>query len=176
MTTGHHLITLITPWLSPGVAIVVPGLAFRFAIRQEQTRWLREQRSQLYIDLLTEAHAENRQLEIEIADEAEQGLMRTHYVDLRLPPAERARLASRCNILGSRKVNRRFMAIEGLALQTTMVSRPRHEGDRVTVRVRMATLLEDLEKAIRHDLDADRVSLTSWRPLRRWRERRNKVR
>jgi hypothetical protein len=42
------------------VAVAVPWFTFRLALRQDQQRWLREQRSQLYVDLLTEAYAEER--------------------------------------------------------------------------------------------------------------------
>lgn len=40
------------------VAIVVPWLAFRYALRLDQRRWIRDQRSQAYIDLIMEVTAE----------------------------------------------------------------------------------------------------------------------
>jgi hypothetical protein len=45
--------------IAPSVtAIVVAVLAFRFAVRQDSRRFFREQRSQLYIDILADSHAE----------------------------------------------------------------------------------------------------------------------
>jgi hypothetical protein len=45
--------------IAPSVtAIVVAVLAFRFALRQDSRRFFREQRSQLYIDILADSHAE----------------------------------------------------------------------------------------------------------------------
>ena len=44
--------------IAPSVtAIVVAVLAFRFALRQDSRRFFREQRSQLYIDILADSHA-----------------------------------------------------------------------------------------------------------------------
>jgi len=42
------------------IAITVPWMTFRLALRQDHERWLREQRSQLCVDILTEAYAEAR--------------------------------------------------------------------------------------------------------------------
>jgi len=33
-------------------------MAYRLTLRQDAIRWLRERRAQLYVDLRTEAHAE----------------------------------------------------------------------------------------------------------------------
>jgi hypothetical protein len=40
------------------VAIVVPWLTFRYTLRKDQRQRLREQRAQVYVDLLMEASAE----------------------------------------------------------------------------------------------------------------------
>ena len=57
--------------LTPAVvAIVVPWLTFRYALRREQRQWSREQRAQVYIDLLVEASAELDWLKSKIADAA----------------------------------------------------------------------------------------------------------
>lgn len=45
--------------IAPSVtAIIVAVLAFQFALRQDSRRFFREQRSQLYIDILADSHAE----------------------------------------------------------------------------------------------------------------------
>jgi hypothetical protein len=49
--------TLTSPAPS-AVAIVVPWLTFRYALRREQRQWSREQRTQVYVDLLVEASVE----------------------------------------------------------------------------------------------------------------------
>jgi len=48
-------IALISVGVSLIIAATVPYMTFKLALRQDQARWLREQRSQLYVDLLTEA-------------------------------------------------------------------------------------------------------------------------
>ncbi|MFF3312989.1 hypothetical protein [Streptomyces sp. NPDC002952] len=48
----EDLTVLAAAVLAAVVAIAVPWLAFRYALRQEHARWLREQRSVLYADML----------------------------------------------------------------------------------------------------------------------------
>lgn len=57
MDTANAL-ALASAVLATLVAICVSWLAFRFALRQEQVRWLREQRTQLYVELLAEANSQ----------------------------------------------------------------------------------------------------------------------
>ena len=73
-----------------------------------RARWLREQRAQLYVDLLTEAYAEQQHFEYTTADDESRERMREYFVDLRLPPLERARLGARGTIFASRAVNQAF--------------------------------------------------------------------
>ena len=49
--------TLTSPAPS-AVAIVVPWRTFRYALRRERRQWSREQRAQVYVDLLVEASVE----------------------------------------------------------------------------------------------------------------------
>jgi hypothetical protein len=62
--------------------------------------------AQLYVDLLVQAHAEKEWLEYTLADKRARELMGGHFTDLRLPPADRARLGARTAVFGSRTVNR----------------------------------------------------------------------
>lgn len=149
------VIALVSAVLAAVVAIWVPWLAFRFALRQEQVRWLQEQRAQLYTDLLTEAYAEQQWLEYEmLADEDRQ---RSRFVDLRLPPMERARLGTRANIFGSRHINRLFMRIQHEAIWGTWPRGPEGEAERIRTRVAVAGILDDLQKAVRDDLGTDTI-------------------
>src|ERR671910_493661 len=90
------------------VAVVVPVLTFRFALRQDRERWLRDRRTDLYVDLLTEAHAERQYLEDEIlldpGEHDEDGGGARHLVDLRLPAFDRARLGARGTAYGSHTI------------------------------------------------------------------------
>src|SRR2546428_6525719 len=95
-------LTLVPSAIAVIVAIVVPWFTFRLALRQDRLRRLRDQRAQLYVDLLTEAHAEKEFFEFDIADNETRELMSVHRTDLRLPPLERSRLGSRGTIFGSK--------------------------------------------------------------------------
>jgi len=69
---------------------------------------MREQRAAVYVDLLTEAYAEQQSLELDMADDETRKRMRTRTPDLRLAPLERARLGVRASMYGSKSVNRLF--------------------------------------------------------------------
>lgn len=153
------VVALVSAGLAAIIAVSVPWMTFRLALRQDQIRWLREQRAQLYADLLTEAYAEQQYFDFEIADDETREQMRRYFVDLRLPPFERARLGARGTIFASRTVNRLFNRLQGEALNSTLVTRPRHEGDRLVARMRVGRALEELQAAIRRELGADTISL-----------------
>jgi hypothetical protein len=67
------------------IAVTVPWFTFRLALRQDHVRWIREQRSQLYVDMLTEAGAEQDWLEYRLADEVARERAREWYTNKRLP-------------------------------------------------------------------------------------------
>jgi hypothetical protein len=140
------------------IAVVVPIVAFRLALRQDQARWLRERRAETYVDLLTEAHAEMEYFRYTTADDDVRERMSKYFKDLRLPELERARLGARGTIFASREVNILANRLDGLLARESMV-RPRHEGDRAVTRVRVAGAFEELQDAIRRELGADKISL-----------------
>jgi len=152
-------VALLSAGLAAIIAVSVPWMTFRLALRQDQVRWLREQRAQLYADLLTEAYAEQQYFEYEIADDETREHMRRHFADLRLPPLERARLGARGTIFASRTVNRLFNRLQGEALNSAFIMRPQHEGDRLVARMRVGGALDELQAAIRRELGADAISL-----------------
>jgi hypothetical protein len=154
-------VALFAALLATVVAVVVPWATFRFAMRQDQVRWVREQRSELYMDMLAEAHAEQEWLRLETAPAAIQERARKTFTDKRLPPVERARLGARGDIVGSRPVNQMFNRVGGEALRLLMSSRLEDDPDAIQmmVDVRLGGLIDDLRDAIRHELGADRVPL-----------------
>jgi hypothetical protein len=149
---------LLSVGLAAIIAVSVPWMTFRLAMRQDQVRWLREQRAHLYADLFTEAYAEQQYFDYQIADDTRQR-MGKYFVDLRLPPLERARLGARGTILASRSVNRLFDRLQAEASTSLFITPPRHEGDRLVARVRVGRALDELQAAIRGELGADTTSL-----------------
>jgi hypothetical protein len=141
------------------VAIAVPWLAFRYTLRQEQSHWLREQRASVYVDLLTEAYAEQEKL-LDCLQQAA-GMDASNAADLRLPPFERARLGTRGSMYASREVMRLFNGIERIHLQYT-VFRDRNQPAETTLilaRVALVGALEDLQAAIREEMGSDQIRL-----------------
>lgn len=163
-----EVISLISLALTTLVAITVPYLAFQFAMRQEKVRWLREQRAQFYVDLLAEAYAEQQYLDYELADSETRERMARYFTDLRLPPAERARLGARGNVYGSSEVNRLFNRMQAIGFNALLPEAGRPE-DPLTWKVRMAGALEDLQTAIQAELGTKI-------PLERTKDRPSEVR
>jgi len=78
------------------VAIVVPWLAFQYALRQDRQRWSRERRAEVYIDLLVEVSAERYWLARQLT--LEEGLTPedlSPFEDHRLNDLDRRRLGAR---------------------------------------------------------------------------------
>lgn len=48
-------------------ALVVPTVGFALALRQDNIRWARERRAELYIDLLAQAHADKAMMQSRLA-------------------------------------------------------------------------------------------------------------
>jgi hypothetical protein len=156
-------VALIAALLATVIAVVVPIMTFRFALQQDHVRWMREQRSELYVDLLTEARTRQLWLEIQTAPEAARESLLKDYTDTRLPPMENARLAARGTIFGSRAVNKSF--IQAGEEWSRLLQASRHGNDpdatQMLVRVRLGRLILELTEAIRRELGADRVPLDS---------------
>jgi hypothetical protein len=49
------VVALVSAGPAAIIAVPVPWMTFRLALRQDQARWLCEQRAQLHVDLPTEA-------------------------------------------------------------------------------------------------------------------------
>lgn len=153
---ASHIIALVSAVLSSTVAIVVaavvPRRAFHFALRQEKARWAREQRSQLYVDLVTEAYAEKQSLYEEIMDPKIRESFPREREDLRLPPLERAQLGARATMFASKNVNVMFNRMQGIALRA-MMPPPSNETERKAIRYEVDKAFDDLQEAIRVEAD-----------------------
>jgi hypothetical protein len=154
-------VALLASLLAATVAVVVPWAAFRFAMRQDHVRWVREQRADLYVDMLGETYAEMEWLKVETAPPGIQEAARKIFTDMRLPPTERARLGARGTILGSRPVNRLFNQVSGEAGRLLMSSRIGANPDaiQIQINVQLSGLIDELREAIRLELGSDRVPL-----------------
>lgn len=160
------LITLTPALIAAIIAVSVPWLTFRLALRQDRDRRLWEQRVQLYVDMLVEAHAEQRYFDLELLDAETRQRMASYLPDLRLPDAERVRLGARGTAFASQEVNRAFNRLQGHALSSTTFEPPRHEGERAAARMRVGDAMLELEGAIRRELGAEAGARPSER--RRW--------
>jgi hypothetical protein len=159
-------VALVAALLATIIAVAVPVMTFRLALRQDAIRWLRDRRAELYVDLLAEAHAEQQYLELATADEETREAAQDHFTvtDTRLPPLERARLGARGTIFASQTVNRlfnRLMAEGGLALLNLDGLHP--DAAQLRTQVRFGGIMDELEAAVRHELGADRIHLETGR-------------
>src|SRR5438067_317716 len=123
-------LALILSAVAVGAALVVPSTTFRYARQQDELRRLWDRRADLYVDMLTEAMAEQKWFEWDIADDDTRKLMAISYTDLRLQPLERARLSARANIFASPTVNRAFNGVQSAMAKATFLKRPKDEGER----------------------------------------------
>lgn len=152
MTNAVAIASLI---VSVVVAVTVPLVSYRLALRQEHTRWLREQRTQVYIDLLTEAYAEQQWEEYMRVDPEAKLQFGQQFTDLRLPPGERARLGTRGTLFGSSTVNKLFNLL-GAELFWGRIG-PNSAGDDTQLRVRVGRLADELQRVTRLEMRADKL-------------------
>lgn len=153
----ENLTVLAAALVTAAVAITVPWCAFRYALRQEHVRWLREQRAVLYADMLVEALAERNWCQYAMSDEATQAI--APYENLRLPPLERARLGARGSSLGSREVNtcfNRVLATVGQIHMAHALAQLDRDAAQMRLRVEGGRAFDLLEAAVRRELDTDR--------------------
>jgi hypothetical protein len=155
---GSTGLALILSAVAVAAALVVPSMAFRYALHQDELRRLWDRRADLYVDLLTEAMAEQKWFEWDIADDETQKRMAISYTDLRLPPLERARLSARANIFGSPNVNRLFNGVQSAMAKATLLARPKDEGQRAVARLAVGKAFDALEDKVRHEMGTDKLA------------------
>jgi hypothetical protein len=147
-------------------------MVYRLTLRQDAIRWLRERRAQLYVDLLTEAHAEQFYLAFVTSSDTAREQMREAFAatDTRLPPLERARLGASGSVFGSPKVCGLYDLLMAEAWPVSLnPGRFRSDEARMRVLARAAGILGELDAAVRRELGADRIPLETRRP--RWQHR-----
>lgn len=153
---SQTIVTLTSVLLATTVSLVVPLVAFRFALRQEHIRLIREQRAALYADMLVEAHAEQQWLKWWIAGaDMPEGIP---FEDTRLSALERARLGARGTAMGSSQVNRLFselMKVMGRIHLQRAMGQIHSDAAQMALNVQAGRAHEALESAIREELDAD---------------------
>jgi hypothetical protein len=135
-------------------------MAYRLTLRQDAVRWLREHRAQLYVDLLTEAHAEQYYLGFITSSDTAREQMREVFAetDTRLPPLERARLGANGSVFASPKVRGLYELLFAEAWPVSLnPERFRSDEARIQVLARTAGILGDLEATVRRELGADRI-------------------
>jgi len=118
---------------------------------------MREQRSTVYVDLLTEAYAEQQWLEYDMADDETRERMRTHTPDLRLPPLERAQLGVRASMYGSKSVNRLFNRLPAEMFWSVPISGKPNQSEKIKARMRVDAIVDELQKVIRVEMETDHV-------------------
>jgi hypothetical protein len=135
-------------------------MGYRLALRRDAIRWLRNRRAQLYVDLLTEAHAEQAYLAFVTSSDTARDQMREVFAatDTRLPPLARARLGANGSVFGSPKVRGLYELLMAEAWPVSLnPGRFRSDEARMQVLARTAGILGELEAAIRGELGSDRI-------------------
>jgi hypothetical protein len=135
-------------------------MAYRLILRRDAIRWLRERRAQLYVDMLTQAHAEQFYLSVITSSDTAREQMRKVFAetDARLPPLERARLGANGSVFASPKVNGLYDLFMAEAWPVSLYpGRFRSDEARMRVLARTAGILGELEAAVRRELGADRI-------------------
>jgi hypothetical protein len=151
-------LALILSAVAVGAALVVPSTSFRYARQQDELRRLWDRRADLYLDLLTEAMAEQEWFEWDIADDDVRKFMAISYTDLRLPPLERSRLGARANIFGSPTVNRLFNGLQSAMAKATLMGRPKDEGERTVARLAAGKAFDVLQDQVRSEMGTDNLA------------------
>jgi hypothetical protein len=173
-TPVNTVLITITP------LVLISLLGFWLALRQDERRWLREKRADLYIDLLAEGYAEhnwvlNELTAIEIReisdkngtdpDAGQRGVddWRDRFggiTDARLPASKRALLGARMSAFATVDVIRRFNAIG--ACSPMVLTR----GQAPALKVQLAMAWDALERRVRAELHQSQR--TTWQRLRAW--------
>ena len=134
-------------------------MAYRLTLRRDAIRWLRERRVQLYVDLLTVAHAEQYYLGFVTSSDTAREQMREVFAatDTRLPPLERARLGTRGSVFASPEVRGLYERLFAEAWPVEL-NPGRYRSDEAGAGARTDRgIVGDLEAAIRGELGANQI-------------------
>lgn len=136
-------------------------VGFRLVLRQDERRWSRERRADVYVDLLVEATAERDWLSKQLTDAEVGESSRDVLPDDRMPSRERRLLDARLAAFSSPEVLRRHNQFNTVGMQLLGIQ----QHDAAGVKVQVDFALDALQRQIRHELETER--LTWWRRLRR---------
>jgi hypothetical protein len=174
-----NLATSVTTVVITAVPLLLLALlGFWLALRQDEVRWLREKRADLYIDLLVEGYAEhnwvlneltameNRENADKNGTDHDAGQRAVDDwpgrsggpTDIRLPPVERAVLGARMSAFGTVDVIRLFNAIGACS------PLPPVRGQAAALKVRLAMAWDALEGGVRAELQ--KSQRTTWQRVR----------
>ncbi|GLI00944.1 hypothetical protein [Phytohabitans aurantiacus] len=167
------IVALGSAVLAAVVAVVVPIWTFRKTLEQDRIKWVRDQRAQLYVNMLIEAHAEKvwflgRMTKVELAlIESEEGDGRDFSDDDRLPdlpdvrlaPMDRAKLGARGSIFASPKVAVAFNKLQGHMQRATLLL-PGSSGEAHIAKFTAEKLFDDLQAIVRREVGACEIELT----------------
>jgi hypothetical protein len=159
------IVALGAALLAAVVAVAVPVWTFKKTLELERIKWVRDQRAQLYIDMLSEAYAEKqwflelmtrREIGLIEADDDDErpGSSRADFPaspDLRLGPVERAKLGARGAVFASSEVSVAFNAFNGVLGGKSLIP-PQSEGEAHMAKVQAEELFDALSTVIRNEL------------------------
>lgn len=176
----ENIIAFGAALLAAVVAVVVPVWTFKRTLELESIKWVRDQRAQLYIDMLAEAYAEKqwflgvmtrREIVLieargdEDDDEDDDEPRRPSRADdfpslpdLRMGPVERAKLGARGSVFASDEVSKAFNMFNAFLSRSTLIL-PKYEGEAHMAKVRADELFDALSAAIRNELGAGKLNL-----------------
>ena len=166
------MIALGSALLAAVVAVAVPVWTFKRTLELESIKWVRDQRAQLYIDMLAEAYAEKQwfldlmtRREIALIEardgEEHRGPSRADFPpgpDLRLGPVERAKLGARGEVFASDEVSTAFNAFNAALSQCSLFP-PKSEGDAHMAKIQAEKLFDALSTEVRNELGAGNLNL-----------------
>lgn len=144
--------------------IVIPLVGFRLALRQDEVRWVREKRAELYVDVLAEAYAEKQWMLQELsrreaaeisaefyeADRDQDDDRWPNLPDTRLDPAARAHLGARMAAFSTDAV---VQQLNQLSVAFPFLPKA---GEATAAKWRVEAAFDDLEKLIRDELGSSK--------------------
>jgi hypothetical protein len=118
----HTWVALGAALLAAIVSVTVPWVALRTALRLEGLKWVREQRTKLYVDVLAHSHAE-----LAWARNETRLNPRDDFQDQRLAGRERMEMGARMTLVASRTAHESFLAFTS-AIDAVLELGPADDG------------------------------------------------
>ena len=145
----------VEPLLTIAGAVVSAYVAFRLALRQDERKWSRERRADVYVDALVEASAELDwiQRELAVADGADPDSL-DPLRDDRLVSKERRALGARLLAYGYRDVIVAHNNLSGAMLRASLFARTPASSQ--AHRFEIGRAFDAFERVIRDRLESDR--------------------